>query len=76
MTSAVASSEVKSWKVGDYCRAVYAEDGNEYEGKVTSSGESEGQTYYVVQVQQLFFNDYAATEATGVAGKLSFEKTS
>ena len=47
-----------SWKVGDFCRAVYSEDGVEYEGKVTSSGESEGHQYFVVQVRRYVLCTY------------------
>merc|ERR1719383_792239 len=54
-----------SWKVGDFCRAVYSEDGVEYEGKVTSSGESEGHQYFVVQ-----FLGYGNEESVWLDGML------
>ena len=56
MTSPPASDG--SWKVGDFCRAVYSADGVEYEGKVTSSGESEGHQYFVVQVRRYVLCTY------------------
>jgi len=65
-TPAPAASEVKSWQVGDFCRAVFSEDGNEYEGKVTSIGESEGHNYYVVE-----FLGYGNEESVWEDGMMS-----
>jgi hypothetical protein len=39
-----------TWSVGDFCRAVYTEDGIEYEGKILALDESEGKKYCNVQV--------------------------
>jgi len=47
-TAAAAQTETVAWKVGDFCRCVYAEDGLEYEGKIEAVGSHEGSTYYTV----------------------------
>ena len=47
--NAVAAAEKKDWEVGEYCRATFAEDGTEYEGKLTSiEVDSDGNKYGVV----------------------------
>lgn len=48
-SNAVAAAEKKDWEVGEYCRATFAEDGTEYEGKLTSiEVDSDGNKYGVV----------------------------
>ena len=39
----------RSWAIGDHCRAVFSEDGLEYEGKLVSMDEADGRAYGVVQ---------------------------
>ena len=52
-SSAVSNTVVpagkKEWAVGEYCRATFAEDGTEYEGKLTSiEVDSDGNKYGIV----------------------------
>ena len=39
----------KKWELGEFCRAVYSEDGVEYEAIIKSIEENDGQKYAVVQ---------------------------
>jgi len=39
----------QGWEVNEYCRAVYSEDGMEYEGRIMAVGESEGYKYFTVR---------------------------
>ena len=45
---AVVTARKKEWAVGEYCRATFTEDGIEYEGKLTSIEESDGNKYGIV----------------------------
>ena len=55
-SSEPASQPARVWKVGDFCRTVYSEDSQEYEGKIIAVGEDGGYKYYTVQVTvQTFF---------------------
>ena len=46
--NAVVAARKKEWAVGEYCRATFTEDGIEYEGKLTSIEESDGNKYGIV----------------------------
>ena len=48
-SDSLKTEETESWKVGDFCRCVYSEDGNEYEAEIQSANEHEGSTYYIVK---------------------------
>jgi len=48
-SSEPASQPARLWKVGDFCRTVYSEDSQEYEGKIIAVGEDGGYKYYTVQ---------------------------
>lgn len=43
------SKESKKWSVGDACRAIFTDDGVEYEGDIISLGSSEGADYAIVR---------------------------
>ena len=44
------SSEVPQWKIGDDCRAIFQDDGLEYEGQIEEITESEGAKYATIKV--------------------------